>query len=419
MKKHPVLFCELLGLGLTLSGIGLYAITSWTFFVIIASFGIIGMLTTPIALWFLTKQNRNNEFFEEKAGVDNNENEENKKVNENRDEALFVLISKLFNYTLEQAENYYKVNAKKIEELENCILLKRYFEEKLIINIVTKEYLYCKYPIQYEEFVNFYKEGKRNNDVDVIIKEKIGKLKESKLKAIEEKSITDGVDYMYLVKDYMHHMNDYKGVIFDEAEEEEYDELEEDSESDINIDINTEKTLFMCFYDADCYGELEYESKILQHKCCTLSVSMLVYQRIREWLCDDFEEDSTHYKFLFEIYNNIKNFKYEVGELLPNVKIENVEGKLCYSYPKDDFDFDIGSLQEEYDLPDFEREENEFNVFFNYLKEELEKNIKNSTEIIQNVKNQLKVDKNDILNLQFGNEDKMVDDYPEEKVDIR
>lgn len=331
-------------------------------------------------------------------------NKEDKKVSEDRDKDICMIICELFKITLPEAERLYR-NAIKITDLDNCIFVKIFDNENLIIDISTKEFLYCKYPILFEKFVNLYKEGKRGNDSNIILEEKIKILEESKIKEIKEKSIIDGVDYMYVIN-----WGD------NEDEEEDYDE------PNIN-DITDEKTLFMFIVEGENNGwgyfdgDLENELTILHHKCCTLSVAMLVYKRVKEWAYEDeVEEDSKYYKFLFELYNDIKNFKYEIGELLPNIKIGNVDGKLYYDYPEYEFDSDFDESC--YDIPSFEKEENEFNIFFNYLKMEVEKNIENSNDTIQNVKNQLKVDKNDILNLECSNKDKMVDNYLKEDYDI-
>lgn len=377
MKKHPILLGELICLFSIIIGFILFGITAMDLFLFFVFFGVTGVLIYPILyfrIWVARKSR-----IETINLINKEKNNESQKLEKN-DEIICEIIHKCFKVTLIEADRLYK-NASKIENLSDCIFLKIFADENLIINVNTKEYLYCKYPIQKEKFIKFYQEGKRCEEANAIIEEKIKLIEETKLNKVKEKSEIDGIDYIYILN---------------------YDGKDDYINSKINRDINNEKTLFAYVVEGERNswgyfdGDLSSEKIILKHKCCTLGVAMLVYKRVKEWLyADDVEIDDPYYKFLLELYNDIKDFKYEIGELLPDIKKENVDGSLRYVYPQKKFDFNI----ELDNIPNFESEENEFNEFFRYLNSETQKNLKNTNQSILDISNQLKLDKKEIINL--------------------
>lgn len=290
---------------------------------------------------------------------------------------LYEIISKCFRVSLEEAKRLF-ITSLEVTDMEDCIYIKGFDDLNLILNTNTKEYLCCKYAIRFEKLIEFYKEGKRNNEADDIIKQKIKLAKEKKGRWLEEKSVRDGIDYLYILNNELYEFK--------------------------NRDINDEKTLFMFINESDQNdgyfdGALDADIKILKHKCCTLSVAVLVYNRVRDWAYlsggrGPTDEDNEYYKFLFNLYNDIKNFKYPVGSLLPAIKIiEGNQGEKYYDYPKSNFKSYFEKVL------DFEKNDAEFNAFFEFLNAQVVKNVEDSDASIKEVKMKLKLTNDEIMDL--------------------
>ena len=281
---------------------------------------------------------------------------------------LYEFISKCLKITLDEAKRVFK-DSIKIDDVKDCVYIKMFDDRNLILNTVTKEYLFCKYIVSFDELLKFYIDGKRFDEANDIIEHRIEEETNLKMEQLREKSLKDGVDYRYVL-------------------ENSFDDFTDGS------DILNEKTLFMFINDCGLdswwghfYGDLEFVKKLLNHKFCTLSVAVLIYNRVREWagIEDGYDLDldaiNEYCKFLCELYNDIKNFKYPIGELLPNIKIKRKNlFKKYYDYSNVESIFSFDPVLE------FEKEDNEFNNFFKVLYLEVMNNMYNCDKIIEEIR---------------------------------